>query len=95
MPEPTHTAGSHDTAHIDAHQHSHHHKHTLMASMACGCFSCYAMFTPEDITEWCDEYQTTAKCPKCKTTAVIGDASGHPIHRTFLERMRTHWFPAK
>jgi len=85
---------THDTAHIDAHQHSHHHKHTLMASIACGCFSCYAQFTPTEIVEWCDEAQT-AHCPRCKSKSVIGDASGHPVHRAFLERMRSHWFPSK
>ena len=85
---------THDTAHIDAHQHSHHHKHTLMASIACGCFSCYAQFTPTEIVEWCDEAQT-AHCPRCKSKSVIGDASGHPVHRAFLERMRSHWLPAK
>jgi hypothetical protein len=90
MTEPTQ-----DTAHIEAHKHSTQHRHTLMASIACGCFSCYAQFTPADITEWCDEYETTAKCPKCKTTAVIGDASGYPVHRSFLERMHIHWHPHK
>ena len=90
MSEPTH-----DKAHIDAHAHSHHHKHTLMASMACGCFSCYSQFTPDEITEWCDEYQT-AHCPKCRKTAVIGDASGHPVHhRGFLEKMHLHWLAKK
>jgi hypothetical protein len=31
-------------------------------------------------------------CPKCGIDSVIGNRSGYPIDKAFLEAMRSHWF---
>jgi acetone carboxylase gamma subunit len=35
---------------------------------------------------------TTALCPYCGIDSVIGDKSGFPITKEFLEKMYQHWF---
>ncbi len=34
----------------------------------------------------------TAECPFCHTDSVIGDASGFPITKDFLKKMKKRWF---
>ena len=62
-----------------------------MLSEICGCFYCMAAFPPSEIADWIDEGKT-ALCPKCGIDAVIGSASGFPVERGFLRRMRRYWF---
>ena len=78
--------------HIAAHKHSIRHRREVEASERCGCFHCLAIFTPDAIESWLDEGDGTALCPKCSIDSVIGSASGYPITRDFLERMKAHWF---
>jgi len=42
--------------------------------------------------EWVYDEQLTAFCPYCGTDSVIGDSSGYPITKEFLEKMKEHWF---
>jgi hypothetical protein len=79
---------------IAAHEHSSRHRRELEASEQCGCFYCLATFAPGAIQNWLNEGDGTALCPECQIDSVIGSASGHPITREFLERMRKHWFSA-
>jgi hypothetical protein len=74
-----------------AHKHCSFHRAELQNSSLCGCFYCFAIFGPGDISEWIDEGQT-AKCPKCTIDSVIGSASGYPITKEFLNRMHDKWF---
>jgi len=78
-----------------AHKHSSHHRKEIFQSAECGCFSCLAVFGPQDIKNWTDaeggEGQT-ALCPRCEVDAVIGTASGFPINMPFLEAMKSRWF---
>jgi hypothetical protein len=78
--------------HIAAHKHSIRHRQELEASESCGCFYCLAVFEPSSIEVWVDEGDVTALCPECGIDSVIGSASGFPINRDFLERMKRHWF---
>lgn len=74
-----------------AHKHSSNHRAEILASVRCGCFYCLAIFSPSEISEWIDNRQT-ALCPRCPVDSVIGDASGFPITKEFLEQMHAHWF---
>lgn len=77
-----------------AHRHSVNHRRQIEASRACGCFSCLAIFLPDDITDWIPEKGggETARCPRCDVDSVIGSASGFPITKEFLGEMRLYWF---
>jgi NAD-dependent SIR2 family protein deacetylase len=74
-----------------AHKHSIHHRAEIMLSTLCGCFHCFATFSPSDVSEWTDQ-EDTALCPKCGIDSVIGDRAGFPISREFLQTMKAHWF---
>jgi hypothetical protein len=80
----------------EAHQHSNRHRENLLRSTLCGCFYCCETFSPQAIHEWIDTDESgvgqTALCPKCGIDSVLGDASGFPIERSFLERMNARWF---
>jgi hypothetical protein len=80
-----------DPDYVKAHKHSIRHRSEPESSSVCGCFYCFAMFSPDDITEWIDDGQT-AECPKCAIDSVIGSASGFPITTEFLHRMHDHWY---
>jgi hypothetical protein len=78
-----------------AHARSSRHRAEILESEICGCFYCCAVFPPERIEEWVDPAGSegqTALCPDCGIDSVIGDASGFPITRAFLEKMNRHWF---
>ena len=79
---------------VSAHTHSIDHRPDLFRSDRCGCFSCLARFSVDEIGEWTDEVDgvgVTALCPSCGIDAVIGSASGYPVERWFLQRMQAHW----
>jgi len=88
--------------HIDAHKHSTCHQVEILASEVCGCFYCLANFRPTEILDWVEEppdvtdgvspIGETALCPKCGIDSVIGTASGYPVTKEFLTRMKEHWF---
>ncbi|WP_411352533.1 cytoplasmic protein [Leisingera aquaemixtae] len=79
-----------------AHGHSSRHRSEIERSQKCGCFHCTALFSPSQISDWCDEehpqQQWTAICPKCGIDSVIGDASGIDVSPEFLTAMNKHWF---
>jgi uncharacterized Zn-finger protein len=79
-----------------AHSHSANHRVEIESSNKCGCFYCREIFSPDKVNEWVDEDDnnvgTTALCPYCGIDSVIGDASGYPITKEFLESMYRHWF---
>ena len=76
---------------IEAHKHSSYHRKDLEKSEWCGCFYCLKIFPSSEIDEWTDK-GNTAHCPHCWIDSVIGDVSGYPITKEFLESMHKHWF---
>jgi len=74
-----------------AHRFSSRHRKELEKDTVCGCFFCLKIFNPKKITEWCDN-EDTALCPYCGIDSIIGESSGFPITRSFLERMHREWF---
>ena len=49
--------------------------------------------SPIEITRYADDNSIgTAICPYCGVDAVIGESSGLPITKTFLEKMHNKWF---
>ena len=78
---------------IEAHKSSMSNFNQLEASSICGCFYCLKIFDPAEIKEWIeDKNGPTALCPYCDIDSVIGDTSGYPITKEFLEAMYEYWF---
>jgi hypothetical protein len=81
---------------IAAHKHSFQNRDEVMSSVQCGCFYCGAIVPPAEVVDWVnDKGGQTAICPKCRIDSVLGDASGYPITREFLRRMKQHWFESR
>jgi hypothetical protein len=74
-----------------AHKHCFANRLEIERSSICGCFYCFATFSPAEIQEWVDE-DRAALCPKCPVDAVLGSASGYPIERAFLQKMHAKYF---
>lgn len=78
---------------VAAHDYSANHKTALLKDKKCGCFFCMRIFSPTEITEWIeDEHDDTAICPHCGIDAIIGESSGFPMTKEFLEKMHSYWF---
>lgn len=78
---------------LAAHRHCNGHREAVARSGVCGCFSCSENFSRAEITEWCDEGDVTALCPRCGIDSVLGDASGLPVTDPgFLEAMNKFFF---
>lgn len=82
---------------IAAHEFSSNHKPELEKDRICGCFCCLEIFDPQEIEEWIIEdtpidRRGTAICPRCGIDSVIGESSGYPITREFLQKMNDCWF---
>ncbi|NLP51690.1 cytoplasmic protein [Bacillus sp. RO1] len=75
----------------NAHKFSSHHKGDLEKDRKCGCFFCLEIYSPSLIKEWIDQDQT-ALCPHCGIDPVLGESSGFPITKDFLESMHRAWF---
>ena len=65
----------------------------LRRSDVCGCFYCGQIYSPKIMSEWVPDVDgQTDVCPFCGIDSVIGDASGYPIQKEFLDRMHRYWF---
>lgn len=61
-------------------------------SEKCGCFFCCSIFPATEVTSYVSAEEPTAECPYCFTDSVIGDASGFPLTKEFLQAMQERWF---
>lgn len=77
---------------IWAHRFSSNHKAEIVKDKKCGCFYCTEIFSPNKIDEWLEDITGTAICPYCGVDSVIGESSGYPITKEFLQKMRRYWF---
>jgi hypothetical protein len=68
-----------------------HNREQIAQSKVCGCFYCLAIYGPSEIEHWVDD-DGTPLCPKCGIDSVIGSASGFPINKKFLSKMKARWF---
>ncbi len=75
-----------------AHQYCSNHKEQLLKDSNCGCFYCLEIFNPKEISDWVMDTSGTAICPYCDIDSIIGESSGYPITKDFLEKMREYWF---
>lgn len=78
--------------HIDAHRFSSNHRTILEQDSVCGCFHCLRIFSPAEIKFWISDPGGTAACPYCNIDSIIGESSGYPITREFLQKMYDYWF---
>ncbi len=77
---------------ITTHNFSANHKEALLKDKKCGCFYCLKIFDPNEINEWIEDVSGTAICPYCGIDSIIGESSGFPITKEFLEKMNDFWF---
>ena len=77
---------------IAAHKFSANHKEQLLKDKICGCFYCLEIFNPNEIEEWIADDLGTAVCPHCGIDSIIGESSGYPITKEFLEKMYKYCF---
>ena len=77
---------------IKAHEFSSKHKDKLQKDSACGCFYCLSIFSASEIDNWLNEGSGTAICPYCGIDSIIGESSGFPITKEFMEKMNKYWF---
>jgi hypothetical protein len=75
-----------------AHKFSANHKASLLQDNTCGCFYCLEIFNPKEINTWISDREGTAICPYCGIDSVIGESSGYPITKEFLQGMYEVWF---
>ena len=72
---------------------SSYHQLKIENDSVCGCFYCLTIFSPKEIVEWVDDsINGTAICPYCEIDAIIGESSGYPITKEFLQQMHECWF---
>ena len=76
---------------ITAHKFSVRNRKALKKDIRCGCFYCLEIFSPKEIEDWIDGGET-AQCPFCWVDSVIGESSGAPITKEFLNEMNEYWF---
>lgn len=60
----------------------------------CGCYYCKEIFSPSEITEWCDAGET-AICPHCGIDAVIPESPDFKITESMLDEANEEWFPCR
>lgn len=77
---------------VAAHRYCTNNRESLKKDSVCGCFYCLKIFSPTEITEWIKDANKTALCPYCEIDSVIGEGSGYPITKDFLEGMKKYWF---
>lgn len=77
----------------EAHKASLCNKDSILRSTQCGCFNCCRIMKPSSVIYQKEANgQKTGVCPYCYIDSVIGDASGYPITKEFLEAMQERWF---
>lgn len=77
---------------VAAHSFSRNNEPMLRKDEKCGCFYCLRIFDPSEIKEWIEDENGTALCPYCGIDSIIGESSGYPVTKDFLEEMYRHWF---
>ena len=77
---------------ISAHEFCRNNMPALEKDSKCGCFYCLKIFDPSEITDYVQDTEGSAICPYCGIDSVIGESSGYPITREFLQAMKKHWF---
>lgn len=65
----------------------------ILKSNKCGCYCCVKMFKPKDIVDWkIEKWGKTAKCPYCKNTTVLPEATTYRLTMNLLKKMNYFWF---
>ena len=78
---------------INAHRYNNNSKLELQRSVLCGCYNCTEVFFPSDIRDWVideDKKDLRPLCPFCGSRMIIGDCSGYPIKKDFLQEMKKY-----
>jgi hypothetical protein len=66
---------------------------TIQKSNNAACYCCLCHFKASQVEEYVDDDDVTAICPLCGVDAVLGDATGLPIHDLeYLQAMHTFGF---
>lgn len=77
---------------IEAHKWSYGNIDKLDKEQKCGCFYCSRIFPSSEIKEYVDDLPVgTALCPYCSVDSILGENSGFPITKGFLDAMYEYW----
>lgn len=57
-----------------------YNRDTILKSEKAACYYCMESFRAAEVNEFVDEDDNTGLCPRCGIDAVLGDATGLPIH---------------
>ncbi|HPW53190.1 MAG TPA: cytoplasmic protein [Erysipelotrichaceae bacterium] len=78
---------------FEAHKYSSANKKILEKEKKCGCFYCGAIFSPDEIYEWCEDTPDwTAICLYCGIDSLTGESIGYPLTEDSLKVMHRIWF---
>jgi hypothetical protein len=75
--------------HVTAKFHTTDNRVEIRSSLNVGCVYCLEIFEPKHITQWNGD---TAICIYCNCDCLLGDKSGYPITKQFLQKMHNYWF---
>ena len=75
-------------------QHTHHNRAEIERGEQCGCIQCLQMFPESEIQNWAGG-GTTAICPRCGMTAVIGSGTGLKLTPELLQQARRMLFEGR
>ena len=61
------------------------------SASVCGCYSCEAIFSPQEITDedW-DDFEDTVLCPRCHNMTVIMDSQQYTITPEYLAELKRY-----
>lgn len=71
-----------------AYQFTYNNHEIINTRQKCGCINCQTIFYSDQIK---DINFMTVICPYCSTENVIGESSGYPISKDFLNAMKEYW----
>lgn len=75
--------------HIAARPHTIGNKAEICSSLNVGCVYCLKIYEPKHIVQW---FVDTAMCAFCNCDRLLGDKSGYPITKPFLQKMHNYEF---
>jgi hypothetical protein len=75
-------------------RHTHHNRAEIQRGDLCGCISCEQMFARTEIRDWVGG-GSTAVCPRCAATAVVGAGAGFQLSRQLLNRAHQMLFEGR
>ena len=75
-------------------RHMHHNRSEIEAGEVCGCICCRQIFSKREIRAWVGG-GSTAVCPRCSNTTVVGSSAGFKLTPQLLDRAHQMLFEGR